>query len=69
MKMPSGDDIDTAVLWLRSNDGDNGEKERCERVAAWLDYMDSERYIKSAARTAGVPPAMIRRKLAEKAFR
>ncbi len=36
MKIPSPEDIDTAICWLRQNKGPRGEAEECQRVAVWL---------------------------------
>ena len=63
--MPDTETIDTAIAWLRSNEGDNGESERCNTVANWLDSEDYERYVRHAARQGGVAVANLRRKLAE----
>jgi hypothetical protein len=68
MKMPSTDDLNTALAWLRSNEGDNSEAERCGRVADWIEHEESERTIRNAARQAGVTVAIARRKFAERSF-
>jgi hypothetical protein len=63
--MPGTDTLDTAIAWLRSNEGDNGEAERCAAVADWLEHEERERALRSAARQAGVQIARVRRRLAE----
>lgn len=35
-KKPSPEDFLTAAEWLDVNEGDDGEKESCHRVAEWL---------------------------------
>lgn len=61
---PTTADLDTAIAWLRCNNGKDGEMERCEAVAAWLEHEERERYLRYAARQAGVPMARLRRELA-----
>lgn len=67
MKMPGTDDLNTAIAWLRSNEGDNGEADRCAAVADWIEYEERERYLRLAARDAGVPVARLRRRIRETA--
>jgi hypothetical protein len=38
------EDLDVAAEWLDINDGDNGEKESCRAVAAWLRKEVERRY-------------------------
>lgn len=63
MKCPTQEQMDTAIMWLRSNEGVDGESERCEAVAAWLDDMMLQKQLREAARSGGVPVAALRRKL------
>lgn len=65
MKMPSTEAIDTAVSWLRYNEGGDGEADRCRVVADWIEYEERERMIRIEARRAGLPVAAVRRRLAE----
>lgn len=68
MKMPTTEQLDTAIAWLRSNEGEEGgEKERCAAVADWIEHEEREREIRAAARKAGVTPATFRRRLNEMA--
>jgi hypothetical protein len=63
MKMPGDDELDTALAWLRSNEGDAGEAKRCNAVADWIEYQERERYLRKTARAAGIPLAALRRRL------
>lgn len=54
MKLPSDDHIQTALLWLRSNEGEGEEKEACEAVADWLETFAQNDWLRRAARDAGV---------------
>ncbi len=68
MDMPSDEELETASLWLKANEGvEFDEAIRCKAVAEWLEFMRRERYLRRAARDAGVPVARLRRKLAEQA--
>jgi hypothetical protein len=66
MRMPGTDDLNIAIAWLRSNEGDNGEAEACARVADWIEHEEHERAIRYGARAAGITTAMLRRKMAER---
>lgn len=68
MRMPGTDELNTAIAWLRSNEGSNGEADRCAAVADWIEHEETERYIRHTARQAGVTIAAVRRKIAEKAW-
>lgn len=65
MKMPSTEAIDIAVEWLQANEGVGQEGDACKAVAAWLDHVNREAWIRHEARARGVPVARLRRKLAE----
>jgi hypothetical protein len=67
MKMPPLEQIGIALDWLRSNEGDNGESDACQAVADWLEHQETERQLRGAARSGGVPVAALRRKLKENA--
>lgn len=63
MRMPGTGEIDTAIAWLRLNNGDMGEAERCAAVADWIEHEERERFIRRAARDAGLPVAAVRRRI------
>lgn len=65
MKRPTQEQIDTAILWLQTNDGRDGESVACNTVAQWLGHMQREAAVNSLARKVGVTPARMRLKLAE----
>lgn len=62
-------DLETAAEWLGINEGDEGEAEACQRVAAWLRGEAARRLdaaaIRGAAKTAGVPLRVARKLLAK----
>lgn len=64
MPMPGTDALDTAIMWLRVNNGDSGESDHCNAVADWLEAQVLERQLRRAAREAGLPVAAIRQRLA-----
>lgn len=66
MKRPTTEQLDTAVAWLNSNEGDNGEAERCKAVADWLEHQERETVLRNAAREGGISVKALRRKLAER---
>ena len=61
MKRPVQEDIDTAVMWLQSNNGENGEAEACSRVATWLDSYTRAADERSAAREVGCSVKYLRK--------
>lgn len=63
MKYPGTDALNTAIAWLRCNNGRDGEMERCEEVAAWLEHEEGQHYLRQAARQAGVPIGKVREML------
>lgn len=65
LTFPSKEQIDIALLWLRVNEGDGEEAAACEAVAAWIEAMEVERFLRNEARKCGVTVARLRRKLAE----
>lgn len=65
MKMPSTGELNTAIAWLRSNNGNEGESERCEAVAAWIEHEEFERLLRNTARAHGLPIAAVRRRIAQ----
>ena len=59
--------IDTALLWLRSNEGwEGGEREACEAVADWIEHQTKGAAIRSVARKAKVPVSYARRFIADR---
>lgn len=67
MKRPSTDDLDTAIMWLESNEGvEGGEADRCKRVAAWLAHLEREHAIQTIARRHRAPVARVREALAKR---
>jgi rRNA-processing protein FCF1 len=62
-KRPTTDQLDTAIAWLRANEGDQGEAGRCAAVADYLEAVEQDAMIKQAARKAGVPVSMVRKRL------
>lgn len=63
MRMPSEEVINTAIAWLQCNEAGDQEQRACEQVAAYLDHMLDERYLRAAARRHGVPIARVRNRL------
>lgn len=61
--MPPTEQLDIAIMWLESNEGDGAEGEACKAVAAWIEHMNREAYIRHEARASGVTPARFRRAL------
>lgn len=66
MRMPERDAIATAIEWLECNEGGGDEATGCSEVAAWLRYELGERDLRDAARRAGLPVAVVRRRVADK---
>ena len=62
---PTDTEINIAIMWLESNEGDNGEAEACKAVAEWIAHEQRERVVAKIARRAGVTKARARRKLEE----
>ena len=63
MKLPDGADVEIALMWLESNEGDEEESGACLRVAEWLKAYAQDSFERSAARRAGVPVKRLREKL------
>ena len=63
MKRPTNEQIETAIAWLDSNEGEGAEREACVAVAAWIDHLAKEAFIREMARAGGVTPAQLRRKI------
>jgi hypothetical protein len=63
MKRPTTEQIDTAVAWLRSNEGDQGESERCAAVADWIEHLEQNASLAAAARKGGVSVKALRARL------
>jgi hypothetical protein len=62
---PDKEQVDIALDWLRSNEGDNGEAEACRALADWAEQYFQDRWLRIEARYHGVPVAALLRKLAE----
>lgn len=67
--MPNDATLNIALLWLENNEGDEHEKGACLAVRDWIDALMQERVIRSAAKSAGVPVAALRQKIAEREAR
>lgn len=65
VKLPPDEQLDVAAQWLRLNEGELGEAEACKAVADYLDWKARETDLRAHAREAGVPVALLRRKLAQ----
>lgn len=65
LRFPSERAVDTAVAWLRCNDGDDGEAEDCAAVADWLEHQAKEARVRKIARETGFPVKTVRKLLAE----
>lgn len=65
-QMPRDDQINVALLWLENNEGDGSEREACLAVRDWIVSLKQERMLRSVAKDAGIPVAMLRRKIAER---
>lgn len=61
MKRPTPEQIAVACEWLDLNEGDNDEAEACQAVIVWLEHLQSEHELQTAARRAGVPVSIARR--------
>lgn len=65
MKRPSLEDMAVAAEWLAVNEGDNGEKEACSRVATWLETYGRESAERAAARKVGCTVGYFRKYMVE----
>lgn len=65
---PQGDTLQTALQWLRLNEGRDGESDACKAVADWLEDFATDDMIRREARRAGIPVALVRKRLAAKAW-
>jgi hypothetical protein len=65
IRKPATEQLDTAIAWLRSNEGDEGEAERCAAVADWIEAVEADAHLRNAARNAGVSVAALRKRLRE----
>lgn len=66
MKHPCIEDMETAAEWLRFNEGDNGEREACSRVATWLGMYALKTQERSAARQVGCTVKYFRKYMADR---
>lgn len=67
MKKPTQQDFDTAIMWLLSNNGNNGEAESCGAVAGWIEAYIARNAIRSAAREVGCSVKYFRKYMQGKA--
>lgn len=65
MRRPCLEDLSVAAEWLQFNEGDDGEKEACSRVATWLDTYARESAERAAARRVGCTVGYFRKYLAK----
>lgn len=65
MRRPTDQQIEIACLWLEANEGEGEERQACRSVAAWLEHQAAGRMLRQEAKTAGIPVAAVRRRLAE----
>lgn len=68
MRIPTPDEIGTATLWLRSNEGDEAERGACLVVAEYLEKLQHDREVAAVARAAGRTKAQVRKALARLAL-
>lgn len=64
MKRPCIEDMETAAEWLSFNEGDDGEKEACSRVATWLATHVLAIQERAAARKVGCTVGYFRKHMA-----
>lgn len=64
MRRPTTEQLDTAIAWLRSNEGDEGEQERCSIVADWIEHLERNAEIEQIARKNGVSVRDLKKRLA-----
>lgn len=71
MPRVSTEDLNIAANWLEVNEGDNGEAEACQRVAAFLQAEIDRRHRKAAVRSIvrekNIPARLVRQALARSA--
>lgn len=63
---PTQQQIDTAAMWLESNEGEGDERTACVTVATWIKTQAFEHMLRTEARAAGITVASLRRKLESK---
>lgn len=66
MKRPTTDQIETAIAWLESNEGDGPEAAACQTVAAMLSRMVESRIIHEHARESGISVRTLRKAIKDK---
>lgn len=64
-RFPTDDQLATALLWLRGNEGDAEESGACRAVADWLEIESNSRMLRTAARKGGIRTADLRARLAQ----
>jgi hypothetical protein len=64
---PDGQAFETAIEWLKCNEGGDGEAEDCKEVAEWLRWVlaldDERRLVAQTARRHGVSANDARQRL------
>jgi len=65
MPRPCIEDLELAIEWLRYNEGDNGEKETCSRVATWLETYARNSAERVAAKKVGCTVKYFRKYMIE----
>lgn len=64
---PNSQDLIIAIMWLESNEGDNGEADNCKIVAQYLNKLltktEESEMINDAAQKAGLLPSVLKRRL------
>jgi hypothetical protein len=63
MKRPTTEQLNVAIAWLRSNEGDGGESESCAVVAEWIEHLEQSAVLTAAARKGGVSVKALRERL------
>lgn len=53
MRMPTQEQINVAIMWLQSNEGEDGELSDCNAVAQWLQHQAHNAMLREEARAGG----------------
>ena len=63
----SDEQIDIAILWLESNEGEGAEKEACGAAADWLKVERNQRAVRRVQKmVGGAPASRVREALTQK---
>ena len=60
------EDFQTAIAWLESNEGEDGEADACVRVAKFLRHEANKRLVAKVAQQTGAGSKRARAALAER---